>query len=682
MNFLEMPTTFWWQVILGTLFTFYVPGYTLVAAIFPGPTDLKPFARSVLSMACSMAMITVIGIGLLLMEQLNAPMLWQYTIGTSAFLFVVALLRRFYRSMSPFAFLQMFTWRNIAIPAIIVITSIPFVYGYIVNPMNTPNISSWRYMADTVEMLDAGKIPDGSLQWDVPMDFVNNKISFYMFSAAWLLMTDLQDMIVPAMNGLPILMRFFAMAAAALLLLELVPASFTALGLLCIFWSDHFLSKLHGFNGEGFGIGFLFIMLWLAHKTIFESNRRLVILSPLLFTMLVLSHGVAGLVGIIMMGTMYLLRLIKWPIDFKLIGQGAYVLGVTGGVCLAILLITGNGSFTGSDSVMQETPYIPYRGGDPTRALNQILSEGRIIKILPPIMYKSEQPMFMPVSEIWRFWVEKSNLQIVGDLVTTPDKALWVDAIILLIAAIYLLRSKIPIYRSYVWIAAIFFAFLLAFALLFSTFYETWMPAIHPIRREFDFETTVSFILLMMALTLLARSKIQWQVFFSRWIVVLVISWYSLVQVVPFIQNDLMSSEISTAGYESLAWLRANTDPSARILSNIRTTGAFQIMAERQNITEGRTTYLNPTLLHYSLNMIDKVRDFMMAPNLSDLLQEYDVDYVVFTTNFREFGGHNFMAEHILTERTGVETSHQLEPVAQFENITIYQVKDMSLTSQ
>jgi len=73
MNYLELLSTFWGQVIIGTLFTFYFPGYALVAAIFPRGTDLKPFSRHVLSMTCSMALVTVIGLVLAILEQFNGP---------------------------------------------------------------------------------------------------------------------------------------------------------------------------------------------------------------------------------------------------------------------------------------------------------------------------------------------------------------------------------------------------------------------------------------------------------------------------------------------------------------------------------------------------------------------------------------------------------------------------------
>jgi len=587
---------------------------------------------------------------------------------------VLGILRGFIPFRDTWNSLRNFRWQQLWIVVVIVGTALPYIYGYSADPMSTPNISTWRYTADTLEIVQAEAIPLTSLQWDVPMAFVNNKIAFYMFSASWLVLTDLQDMIVPALNGLPILMRIFAMEAAALFLIQLVPASFASIGLLWLFWTNHYISKMHGFNGEGFGIGFLFALLWMSHETLFYSNRRMVALCPLIFTMLILSHGVAGLVGITLMGALYIIRLFKWPIDWRLVGQGFYIFGVTAVVCLALLLVTGRGTVTGSDSLAGDNTYVPYRGGDPTRALSRVLTEGKFIEDPPPIHYKSEQRFYMPISDIVQRLVGDSHVGMLGPLVTDdPAKAIWVDGVIFILIMLYLLFGKNIMHRNYTLAALAFFGLLFGMGLAFSYLYETWMPAIHPMRREFDFGATINLILLLMALSTLVASQHKRVAIFARWITALTLFWYFAVQIVPFALNDLSSSAISQDGYAALEWVQNNTPEDARILSNVRTTGAFQVVAQRQNLTEGRTTYLAPDLLKYSLDTMDKVRYYMIRPDISPLRDDWSFDYVIFTHTPQEFGGHNFMYQITEELPVGLDESDHLEKVAEFGDIFIYQ---------
>ena len=675
MNFLELISTFWGQVIVGTLFTFYFPGYALVAAIFPSAADLKPFARHVLSMAGSMALVTVIGIVLAILERFNSSNLWFYIMAATGGLLLLGILRGFVPFRDTWHSVRNFRWQQLWIVVIIVGTALPYIYGYSTQPMNTPNISTWRYTADTLEIIQAEGIPLTSLQWDVPMPFVNNKIAFYTFAASWLVLTDLQDMIVPALNGLPILMRIFAMETAALFLIQLVSAPFTAIGLLGLFWTDHYTYKMHGFNGEGFGIGFLFALLWMSHETLFSSNRRMVALCPLIFAMLILSHGVAGLVGISLMGALYIIRLFRWPIDWRLVGQGFYIFAATGAICLAILLVTGRGTFTGSDSLAGDNAYVPYRGGDPTRILSRVLTEGKFIDDPPAIRYKSEQQFYLPISEIIQRLVADSHVGMLGPLVTDdPAKAVWVDGVIFMLVMLYLLFGKNIMYRSYTLATLAFLGLLFGLGVAFSYLYETWMPAIHPMRREFDFGATLNLIVLLMAVSTLIASQQKRVAVFARWIITLTLLWYFAVQIIPFTVTGLSSSVISEDGYAALGWLQENTPEDARILANVRTTGAFQVVAQRQNLTEGRTTYLAPDLLKYSLDTIDKVRYYMIMPDISPLRDDWSFDYVVYTDTPQEFGGHNFMYQITEELRVGLDQSAHLEKVAEFGDIFIYQV--------
>lgn len=52
------------RVILGLIFVLFLPGYTLVAALFPGSDDLTGIEKLVFSLCLSMAVVSLIGFGL------------------------------------------------------------------------------------------------------------------------------------------------------------------------------------------------------------------------------------------------------------------------------------------------------------------------------------------------------------------------------------------------------------------------------------------------------------------------------------------------------------------------------------------------------------------------------------------------------------------------------------------
>lgn len=50
------------RYILGALYTLFIPGYTLVEALYPGERDLAPLERLALSIGLSLAVIPLIGL--------------------------------------------------------------------------------------------------------------------------------------------------------------------------------------------------------------------------------------------------------------------------------------------------------------------------------------------------------------------------------------------------------------------------------------------------------------------------------------------------------------------------------------------------------------------------------------------------------------------------------------------
>ena len=50
------------RIILGTVFTLFMPGYSLIETLYPSETDLKPLERLALSIGLSLALVPLIGL--------------------------------------------------------------------------------------------------------------------------------------------------------------------------------------------------------------------------------------------------------------------------------------------------------------------------------------------------------------------------------------------------------------------------------------------------------------------------------------------------------------------------------------------------------------------------------------------------------------------------------------------
>jgi len=50
------------RYVLGTLFVLFIPGYTLVEALYPREEDLSPLERVALSIGLSLALVPLVGL--------------------------------------------------------------------------------------------------------------------------------------------------------------------------------------------------------------------------------------------------------------------------------------------------------------------------------------------------------------------------------------------------------------------------------------------------------------------------------------------------------------------------------------------------------------------------------------------------------------------------------------------
>lgn len=90
----------------------------------------------------------------------------------------------------------------------------------------------------------------------------------------------------------------------------------------------------------------------------------------------------------------------------------------------------------------------------------------------------------------------------------------------------------------------------------------------------------------------------------------------------------------SADGLNALEWIQENTEREDRILVNAYTPGIFQVMANREAITEGRAPYLQASNLEIALDRLTSAHKFFQNPIHYAILDEQSVDYVIVAPDY------------------------------------------------
>ena len=119
-----------------------------------------------------------------------------------------------------------------------------------------------------------------------------------------------------------------------------------------------------------------------------------------------------------------------------------------------------------------------------------------------------------------------------------------------------------------------------------------------------------------------------------------------------------------------LDWIKSNTACDARMLSNHRTPGTYQVLTGRASVDEGMGPYLRPPMLDRILHLI-KTRMFYQHPEQGrSFLRQRGVDYVIAyrrepaNPNLRAFGAN----------LQDLSRQPFLRPVFQNQQVSIFQV--------
>ena len=689
------------RVVLGTLGCWFLPGFAATRALFPKRDDLSPLECIVLSVGLSIVLVVATGLILAKCGLFGSDDLWAALVVESAVLGAMGLARGYQPTLRFGRTLFSGTNRKRLVIVLVAVLSIllPHVYEAVRYPFPTAQ-ACWYYIADTAELVRTERIPETSREWGTQIPFDNNKISFYLFVGAWLQLSGLSPVIAVAIKFFTLLALLTAVAATWLWLRGLVRFEVSVAMLVVFFWTPLFIHKFSDLRGETFGILLLLISLWMMHRGLLGGESRFLwCLAPLLATA-ASSHGVPAVVGLFFFVALVLGR---WAQDRQLMRQEAIpvgmVLAATVVLTLAIFFMASSSEqwITNQESTLKQEPLATFHGYDPTY---EFVTHAGLSRI-PPHRYvrdKTESLFYASpgalAGELLRQMMPIPRLGVRLPSIDWPVPALIGLAVpVIAMMAAVLLLSKDGIKRTYVLSSAAFFVLLYLWALLFSAIYDTYLPAMHPSRREFQYAFRITLLLAAIAfevgLQVLVRYVKRAKTSVPRCVYGLtavgVIVGF-LVPGVAALDRSHYSEDtvfLSPEGIRALTWLEQNTPRDALILPNLWTSGAVEVLGGRESLLEGVAPYLQPRVLDHALGLLEEARCFFADPLQVTLLKRYDVDYVMVIPDrefddyekvipTRELGGYGIARRGL--DQLAFATLPYFEDAAVFGDIRIYRV--------
>jgi hypothetical protein len=172
-------------------------------------------------------------------------------------------------------------------------------------------------------------------------------------------------------------------------------------------------------------------------------------------------------------------------------------------------------------------------------------------------------------------------------------------------------------------------------ALLFRLRFHTYIASSFGVRRLFDY-TGVPIVLVALAgveagAALLARTRPR----LALGGVLVAVAVVAAV-VVPTAPARRFDPKSTRASVDLLDWVRANVPCDARILATQQTVGVFKVMSGRAAILEGMAPYLRPQMLAEVVDVLIDARRFFLDPVTGqEFLRVHGVEYVVVLKRLR-----------------------------------------------
>ncbi|MGH2698870.1 MAG: hypothetical protein ACRDJL_06680 [Actinomycetota bacterium] len=473
-----------------------------------------------------------------------------------------------------------------------------------------------RFWADGVEIAAGGEIPHQTLQWGESIEPAASKMAFNCFTAAMHLVGGPHPLInltgalwLVAVFMVPVLWwlgRELGLNRVAPLLPLLLVANRLIL-------PGEFTNDLAPYRAESFGRAVAFSALALAIARIRGNGGwGAFAVVGFLFGVGAATHLVPTMISIGILFWYLVYQRIRARLSLRLGIQVASGIALAALVMMVIWFLPG--ATLGFTGVKQPAPVAgPEDRFDPTLRF----ASGRRV----PLEKIQARDWYEPPSEIAR--------SLVGRVLGVPVENGWLwlgGAAIVAVALLLLSPDRL---RPVALASIATGANIMVAALLFSRLYDSVAMANFGQRRLFDYAQLVVWLILLLIAELLLIQATR----LRPSIALVILVSFTLVLATLLLSDFREEREpaaIAFSHIEIYDWIRDNTHCDARVLSNRRTSGAFQVLTGRAGVNEGMGPFFRPGLLQRVNRFLIDTNAFYGDPGRGrDFLEEHGVDYVV-----------------------------------------------------
>lgn len=497
---------------------------------------------------------------------------------------------------------------------------------------------SWVYLLDSTRLISQQHVPERVYQWGTYSPFPADKLGFQIFTAMFMLVTGQGYFAV--MSAMTLLYTLVAALGVWMWTREYLTAPFASVVTLLVFFDGRVGYGLFAnrfgeefFRSEAFAIMLGVIALWLTARAVRKQDRRQWWMVPLLLILMANVHAVPALVTAILI---VLTFAANWIVHRRFPRREVLLLIIIGGISLlgtgALYGLLSGSPLPGFLTTVSDTDaYQEYGELDPTYQL-RLRFEGRETGPYLYIRPKEHGRFYEPPGRLGALLLQRAFPAGVQSSMCYIALAVFLFAGLLLSFT----AKPSPSLREVSVISLLLYAAVYALALLFSLRYETYSQALHPVMREYPY-AGLGTLLLGGALAEAGWSFIRERLGSTRGPVsvayalggVALALFLALPSARDILAAPRVRADITWEGVAALEWIRDNTPQDAVLLTNLRTAGSVELLAERLNVMEGRGVYLNPALLKRAFAIMDGAQCFYHDPYCTDIVEEYGVDIIV-----------------------------------------------------
>jgi hypothetical protein len=487
--------------------------------------------------------------------------------------------------------------------------------------INFSMFGPWRYWADGLEIADAGRVPQLTLQWGATYTPTVSKVILNSYHAG--LSYLIGSAPLPAMGAL-LWVAAVGFAAALLSLGRELGLRYTAAlvpPLVLVLFDNELHRDLDVYTAENVGRMAAVCALALGVRTLRNRGGRAeTIATGVLFAVAAGSHGIPAFVMLLGLGCYAVALMLIEPDRRGVVLRVGAVLAVTVLVWGASLGLSGGD--VGFQGAKGSNRYAAFGSGvDPTASL-----------------FTGELVRRAPDSDHWYISPEHLARGFVASSITRPASDLLLVAIPLgtLLVALAMLvwfPDELRPLGLAMWLLG---AVLVAVALLFSYRYSTYIPGTFGPHRLYDYAclllTLIGLGCLEGVLGSLDRVR-RWLPAVAAAVLVLAFGATAAVAGGPARHGWQNNGQKAVAVTD---WVDANLPCGSRLLVDRLTLGTFAAQTGRVSIAEGMGPYLRPTELHTVLDIVLGAHAFFRDPaGHRDFLHEQSVDYVLVVKDVR-----------------------------------------------